>query len=118
MSLMMIIMPLCMAAISPVSGAISDKVGAIRVMPVAFLTMLTAAVCLVFLSESSSFWHIGIGVGLVGIAYGLSSAPINSEIINTAGVEYSGYAGGFVSLFGIYVSLRLRRADLRPSKSK
>jgi len=97
MSMMLMITPLCMAVFSPISGVVSDRIGAMRLLPLSFLILLAAFTCLFFLSDTSSLWHIAIGAGLIGAGYAFCAAPNNSEIMTAAGRELSGYAGGFVS---------------------
>ena len=97
MGLMMIILPLTMAVVAPLSGMLSDKIGAMRLLPIAFLLMLLSFACLFFLSDSSPFWHIAVGLGLMGVGVGFCVTPNNSEVMTAAGSKYAGYAGGFVA---------------------
>jgi EmrB/QacA subfamily drug resistance transporter len=95
--LMLMIAPLCMAVTAPLAGMLSDKIGALRLMPVALAVLCAAELILVSLSATPSLVHLGLGLFCLGLGLGMLNTPNNSEIMTAAGPKYAGYAGGFVA---------------------
>jgi EmrB/QacA subfamily drug resistance transporter len=95
-ALVIVLSPLCMAVVGPFSGALSDKIGALRLMPIAFLLSILSFVTLITLSDHSPLWQIAVSLILMGSGMGLLNTPNNSEIMTAAGKTYAGYASGFV----------------------
>jgi EmrB/QacA subfamily drug resistance transporter len=89
--------PALMAITSPISGTLSDKIGALRLMPYALLIILAAQITFSLLQPDSSLWHVAAGLMLLGGGMGFLNSPNNSEIMTAAGTKYAGYAGSFVS---------------------
>ncbi|MDR1617021.1 MAG: MFS transporter [Syntrophomonadaceae bacterium] len=94
---MMMISPLLMAIAAPLSGTMSDKIGALRLMPIALALQLAAVVFFLNLRADSSLTHLAVGFILLGSSIGMLNSPNNSEIMTAAGFKYSGYASGFVA---------------------
>ena len=95
--LLMLSSPAMMLVASPISGFITDKFGTLRVMPFAIVAVLAAQICFAFLQSDSSFWHVLIGMVLLGIGMGTLTPPADTEVMSSAGPENSGYAGGFLN---------------------
>ncbi|MCL1828792.1 MAG: MFS transporter [Oscillospiraceae bacterium] len=96
-ALALMVSPVCMAVTSPIFGTVSDRTGALRVMPYAFLVILAAQIIFGFLKPGSSPFLAACGLALLGSGLGMLNAPNNSEIMTAAGPDYAGYAGGFIS---------------------
>ena len=95
--LIMLGSPALMAAVSPFSGYLSDKIGALRMMPAAILIILAAQISLAFLQSDSSLWHVLIGMLLLGVGMGAMTTPADSGIMTSAGPKNAGYASGFLN---------------------
>ncbi|MDR1160664.1 MAG: MFS transporter [Syntrophomonadaceae bacterium] len=95
--IMMMISPLFMAISAPLSGTMSDKIGALRLMPIALTLQLAAVAFFLNLQADSSLIHLAVGFILLGSSIGMLNSPNNSEIMTAAGLKYSGYASGFMA---------------------
>ncbi len=95
--MLLIIPAFAMAVAGPLSGIVSDRIGALKVMPFA-LALAACAIALTFLLGSTESLPLFIVfLALNGTGMGLVNTPNNSEIMTAAGREKSGYASGFVS---------------------
>ncbi|MDR1320000.1 MAG: MFS transporter [Gracilibacteraceae bacterium] len=94
---LMMISPLCMAVTAPLSGVLSDRIGAMRLMPAALVVFMAALVLMLFLGPAPVIPHFAAGLALMGCGMGMLNTPNNSEIMTAAGRKYAGYAGGFVA---------------------
>ena len=95
--LLIMVSPMFMAIFSPFSGMVSDKIGSLRMIPVAFIVILTAFLSLSLINAETSTIQIAISFGLMGSGMGMLNTPVNSEILTSAGSKHSGYASGFVA---------------------
>ncbi|MCL2883733.1 MAG: MFS transporter, partial [Coriobacteriia bacterium] len=94
--LLLMVSALCMGISAPLAGVISDRVGAMRVMPVALVVMICGQVLALFLTLTPTFALFIPIMILTGTGMGLINTPNNSEIMAAAGHRLSGYASGFV----------------------
>jgi EmrB/QacA subfamily drug resistance transporter len=95
--LLLVLSPLCMAVAGPLSGTLSDRIGALRLMPIA-LSVFTVALVLVFLLPATPrIPQLAAALLLTGIGMGMLNTPNNSEIMTAAGRKYASYAGSFVA---------------------
>ena len=88
---------LSMAVFGPISGLISDRVGALRVMPVALILLIVALITALFIPGQPAILHFLICLVLIGSGMGLLNTPNNSEIMTAAGRRFASYASGFVA---------------------
>jgi EmrB/QacA subfamily drug resistance transporter len=95
--LFMMIAPICMALSAPLAGILSDKIGALKLMPVALLMLILGMLLLLFWGEEPNYPLIFGTFILMGLGMGTLNTPNNSEIMTAAGKKHAGYAGGFVS---------------------
>ncbi|MDR2493474.1 MAG: MFS transporter [Coriobacteriales bacterium] len=94
---LMMVMALSMGITAPLAGILSDRVGALRVMPPALvLSVVAQALALFFVPEPSLPLFI-VYMALIGCGMGILNTPNNSEVMAAAGREKSGYASGFVA---------------------
>jgi EmrB/QacA subfamily drug resistance transporter len=94
---LMMISAICMAVSAPLAGTLSDKIGALRFMPVALAVLATGMLLLFFLDSTPALPHFAAGLALMGCGMGMLNTPNNSEIMTAAGRNYAGYAGGFIA---------------------
>ncbi|MDR1603421.1 MAG: MFS transporter [Gracilibacteraceae bacterium] len=88
---------ICMAITAPLAGIVSDRIGALRLMPAALAILLAGLLVLFFLGPEPAPLHFALGLGLMSCGMGTLNTPNNSEIMTAAGRKYAGYAGGFVA---------------------
>ena len=95
--LLIAVSSLCMAVSGPIAGFISDRIGALRLMPVA-LMLLCAALTLAFFIPSEPLVPLFVVyLILIGTGMGMLNTPNNSDIMTSAPRQFAGYASGFVS---------------------
>lgn len=85
--LLLIVTPLMMAMIAPVSGRISDKIDPQKLAAIGMGFVTVAIIILCFLSESTPLHMIIIAMFLQGIGYGLFSTPNTNAIMSSVPKE-------------------------------
>ena len=90
--------PLGMALVGPVSGALSDRIGS--ALPCcAGLALYAAGIAFTgALPASSSLAVIVAGMLAMAVGTGLFQSPNNSLVMGSVGAEYLGFAGSVISL--------------------
>jgi EmrB/QacA subfamily drug resistance transporter len=89
--------PICMAVSAPLAGVVSDKIGALKMMPAALVIFIAGLASIFFWTEEPVYPLLIGSLALVGLGMGILNTPNNSEIMTAAGKQNAGYAGGFVS---------------------
>jgi MFS family permease len=80
----------------PLAGIVSDRIGAMRLMPVA-LAVVILSYLVAMLFESQVSWVLAAScMALVGVGMAMLNSPNNAEIMTAAGKKFAGYAGSFV----------------------
>ena len=95
--LVLLIMPVAMAVLSPLSGWASDRIGS-RFLASAGMAII--ALGLLFMSglgASSSVVYIGLGLLLIGVGMGLFSSPNTSAVMGCVERKRLGVASGTLS---------------------
>jgi MFS family permease len=95
--LFLMISPICMAVSAPFAGMLSDRVGALKIMPISLLLFICGLVLILFWGEQPVYPLFIGALILTGLGMGILNTPNNSEIMTAAGQKYAGYAGGFVA---------------------
>jgi EmrB/QacA subfamily drug resistance transporter len=97
MGLLLMIAPICMAVSAPLAGALSDRIGALKLMPLSLVLFIGGLVLIAFWGEEPAYPLIICSLVLIGLGMGILNTPNNSEIMTAAGKRSAGYAGGFVA---------------------
>jgi EmrB/QacA subfamily drug resistance transporter len=95
--LVLLIMPVVMAVLSPISGWASDRIGS---RSLASIGMATVALGLLFMSAlttTSSVLYIGVGLLVLGVGMGLFSSPNTSAVMGCVERRRLGVASGTLS---------------------
>jgi EmrB/QacA subfamily drug resistance transporter len=89
--------PLVMAAVAPVSGALSDRIGS-RVLATAGMLALSAGLLLLaWLAPHGSLGQLAAALALVGLGVGLFASPNNSALMGAAPRHRQGIAAGVLA---------------------
>lgn len=96
--LIMTVAPITLAAISPVSGHISDKVGSERITFIGLIILTIGTFSLVIFKEHTSLIIVGLMIGLIALGSGVFQPPNNSLIMSTVDRSKLGVAGSINSL--------------------
>ncbi|MCL6570986.1 MAG: MFS transporter [Bacillus sp. (in: Bacteria)] len=96
--LLIMLFPISMAIVAPLSGALSDKIGCELLTFVGLLVMVVTQIGFATLHSESSVMMIGVLVALLGVGSGLFQSPNNSLIMSVVPRSQLGIAGSVNSL--------------------
>lgn len=85
------------AIATPVSGFLADRYGAGRVSLAGAVVVMGAIVPLLFVDGSTTLLSIGFRIALLGVAFGIFNAPMNTHLLSSAPSDQSGTAGAFMA---------------------
>jgi len=94
---MIIASSLALACAGPLAGTIADRIGALRLMPIALCVIMLGLISAFLLPKTPSVLHFILTLICIGLGTGFINTPNNSEIMNSAGRRFANYAGGFVA---------------------
>jgi EmrB/QacA subfamily drug resistance transporter len=89
--------PIIMALVAPVSGSLSDKIGAHLLTILGMLILGTGLVFMSFLGPDSSHQQIITGLAWVGLGTGIFISPNNSALMGSAPRARQGIAAGILA---------------------
>jgi MFS family permease len=84
---------------APLSGVLSDRIGAKAFTVGGPLLSAAAFVGLIVLPVNFSYWLFALLIGLNGFGAGLFSAPNRAEMMNSVPADARGAAGGMIATF-------------------
>ena len=90
--LLLIVTPVMMAILAPISGRISDKIDPQKLAAIGMGSVTVAILILCFLNESTPLYLILIAMFLQGIGYGMFSTPNTNAIMSSVPKEETGTA--------------------------
>ncbi|WP_100488351.1 MFS transporter [Sporolactobacillus pectinivorans] len=96
--LLMMLFPIMMAVIAPMSGALSDKIGSEILTFIGLLVLVAAQIGLGFLDETSPLFYVGMLIAMLGIGSALFMSPNNSLVMSTVPRSQLGSAGSVNAL--------------------
>jgi len=96
--LILMLFPITMAVVAPLSGALSDKIGSELLTFIGLIVMVIAQIGLANLSDASSLILVGIYVAMLGLGTGLFQSPNNSLVMSTVPKAQLGSAGSVNAL--------------------
>ncbi len=92
--IILIVQPVVMAMISPISGKLSDRIEP-RIVASAGMTLTTIGLfLLIFLTEATSLWYLAITLLVLGTGLGLFSSPNTNAIMSSVEKRFYGVASG------------------------
>ncbi|WP_019910112.1 MFS transporter [Paenibacillus sp. HW567] len=95
---LLMLFPICMVIIAPLSGALSDKIGSEFLTFAGLIVMVIAQFGLARLHDGSPVVLAGVWIAMLGIGSGLFMSPNNSLIMSTVPRTQLGSAGSVNSL--------------------
>lgn len=111
--LVLLIMPVAMAVLSPISGWTSDRIGSRLLASLGMAIIALGLMYMSFVKTSSSVAFISVGLLLIGIGMGLFSSPNTSAVMGCVERKRLGVASGTLStmrFMGQAVSLAIMGA--------
>lgn len=96
--LLMMLLPIVMVIVAPLSGALSDKIGSELLTFAGLVVMVIAQIGLAQLHGGSSIALVGIWIGMLGLGSGLFQSPNNSLVMSKVPKTQLGIAGSINSL--------------------
>lgn len=107
---LLMLFPITMSIVAPLSGALSDKIGSELLTFLGLIVMAIAQIGLATLHDGSSILLVGILVAMLGMGSGLFQSPNNSLVMSTVPKTQLGIAGSVNSLvrnIGMVVGISL-----------
>ncbi|OZB90427.1 MFS transporter [Paenibacillus sp. XY044] len=95
---LLMLFPICMVIVAPISGALSDKIGSELLTFAGLVVMVIAQFGLAWLHEGSSLVLVGLWIAMLGIGSGLFQSPNNSLVMSQVPRTQLGSAGSVNSL--------------------
>ena len=89
-------MPIMLGLVAPFAGRSAERLGA-RPLTVAGMALAVAAMAIFFALNAHPF-ELVVGLGVVGVALGLFTAPNNAAIMGSAPRRQSGLASGVLNM--------------------
>ncbi|QWU14536.1 drug resistance transporter, EmrB/QacA subfamily [Paenibacillus sophorae] len=112
---LLMLFPISMVVIAPLSGALSDKIGSEFLTFVGLVVMVIAQFGLAQLHNGSPVGLVGVWIAMLGIGGGLFQSPNNSLIMSTVPRTQLGSAGSVNSLvrnIGMVVGITIATTTL------
>lgn len=95
---LLMLFPIMMVVVAPISGALSDKIGSELLTFAGLIVMVIAQFGLAQLHEGSPIALVGLWIAMLGIGGGLFQSPNNSLVMSTVPRTQLGSAGSVNSL--------------------
>ncbi|MGL6298933.1 MAG: MFS transporter [Methanobacteriaceae archaeon] len=95
--IILVITPIMMAILAPLSGRLSDKIDPQKLAALGMGFVSVALLMLVFLDKSTSIEYIVFAMFLQGIGYGLFSSPNTNAIMGSVELKFASSASAIVS---------------------
>lgn len=95
--LVLLLQPVLMALLSPVTGALSDRINPAVLTSSGMILITFGLSCLAINASLSSFWLIALALVIIGIGFALFTAPNNNAIMGSVAPKYYGAASSVVS---------------------
>lgn len=95
---LMMLFPIVMVIVAPLSGALSDKIGSELLTFAGLLVMVIAQIGLARLHDSSPIALVGVWIAMLGLGSGLFQSPNNSLVMSKIPKTQLGIAGSINSL--------------------
>jgi len=96
--LVLTVVSIAMLIMSPISGALADRIGP-RILTSGGMTIASlGALVLMTLSQRSSIYIDLLGLILLGVGMGMFTPPNNSSVMGSAPREHIGVAGGILNM--------------------
>jgi EmrB/QacA subfamily drug resistance transporter len=120
--ILMIIYPVTVAVVAPISGYLSDKIGSEILTLIGLIITAVGLVAMSLLKSTSSYIDIIFRMAVIGFGNGLFQSPNNSLVMSTVSKNKLGIAGsvnalvrnlGMVFGIGFSVSLLYNRMSTR-----
>ncbi|MFD2333419.1 MFS transporter [Cohnella sp. GCM10020058] len=96
--LLMMLFPIVMVVVAPLSGALSDKIGSELLTFIGLIVLIVAQLGLARLDEGSSVALAGTWMALLGLGSGLFQSPNNSLVMSKVPKTQLGIAGSINAL--------------------
>lgn len=96
--LLLMLFPICMVVVSPLSGALSDKIGSELLTFIGLLVMVAAGFGLAMLHAGSPIFVVALWIAMLGMGNGIFQSPNNSLVMSQVPRTQLGLAGSVNSL--------------------
>lgn len=90
--LMMVIQPVVMAIVSPISGRLSDRIEPGKLASTGMALTVVVLAAFSFLGKDTSLWLLGAGLAVLGLCFGLFSSPNMNAVMSSVEKKHYGVA--------------------------
>ena len=95
--LVLLLQPVLMALLSPVTGALSDRINPAVLASSGMILITFGLSCLAINVSLSSFWLIALALVIIGIVFAMLTAAHNTAFMGSVAPKYYGAASSVVS---------------------
>jgi len=92
--LILLIMPMVMAILSPISGRMSDRIGSKALSSIGMVLVGVGLLWMSVLTVSSPTWYVSIGLLIIGLGMGIFASPNTSAVMGSVKRSQLGVASG------------------------
>jgi MFS family permease len=92
--LILLIMPMVMAILSPISGLMSDRIGSKGLSSIGMVLVGIGLLWMSLLTVSSSTWYVSVGLFIIGLGMGIFASPNTSAVMGSVKKSQLGLASG------------------------
>ena len=92
--LILLIMPMVMAILSPISGLMSDRIGSRALSSIGMVLVGVGLLWMSVLTVSSPTWYVSIGLLIIGLGMGIFASPNTSAVMGSVKRSQLGVASG------------------------
>ncbi len=93
----LLIMPVTMAIVSPISGRLSDRLGSRALASGGMFLVAIAMVWMATLTVDSPVWRVELGLLLIGLGVGIFASPNTSAVMGSVEKRKLGIASGMLA---------------------
>lgn len=90
--LILVIQPLVMAVVSPVSGRLSDRIEPVKLASAGMALTVVVLAAFSFLGPGTSLWLLGAGLAVLGLCFGMFSSPNMNAVMSSVEKKHYGVA--------------------------
>lgn len=90
--LILVIQPIVMTIVSPISGRLSDRIAPGKLASTGMALTVVVLVAFSFLGRDTSLWLLGAGLAVLGLCFGLFSSPNMNAVMSSVGKKHYGVA--------------------------
>jgi MFS family permease len=93
----LVLQPVMMAILAPLSGRLSDKIEPVKVSLLGMGVTCIGIILFSLLSDGSPLWYVFISLIVFGTGFGLFATPATNAVMSSIDTKFFGVASGIVA---------------------